>query len=41
VLKRGTREVVAIDDFSDYLAKLRPEHRNTWRSFDPCREASD
>ena len=38
-LKRGAREVVAIDDFSDYLGKLRPEQRKAWRSFDLCREA--
>jgi len=38
-LKRGAREVVAIDDFSDYLGKLAPEERHAWRSFDLCREA--
>lgn len=38
-LKRGAREVVAIDDFSDYLGKLKPENRHAWKSFDLCREA--
>src|ERR1700704_4999642 len=37
--KRGAREVVAIDDFSDYLGHLKPEDRHAWRSFDLCREA--
>jgi len=38
-LKRGAREVVAIDDFSDYLGLLKPEDRTAWKSFDTCREA--
>lgn len=38
-LKRGAREVVAIDDFSDYLGRLAPEQRQAWTSFDLCREA--
>ena len=38
-LKRGAREVVAIDDFSDYLGALKPEDRTSWRNFDLCREA--
>jgi tRNA (mo5U34)-methyltransferase len=38
-LKRGAREVVAIDDFSDYLGSLRPEDRTGWKNFDLCREA--
>ncbi|MBX3376490.1 MAG: DUF1698 domain-containing protein [Phycisphaeraceae bacterium] len=38
-LKRGAREVVAIDDFSDYMGNLRPEDRKAWRTFDLCREA--
>jgi len=37
-LRRGAREVVAIDDFSDYLGKLKPEDRLAWKSFDLCRE---
>ena len=36
-LKRGAREVVAIDDFSDHLGRLG--HRDAWKSFDLCREA--
>jgi tRNA (mo5U34)-methyltransferase len=38
-LKRGAREVVAIDDFSDYLGELRTDQRHAWKSFDLCREA--
>ena len=38
-LRRGAREVVAIDDFSDYLGHLEPGDRHAWRSFDICREA--
>lgn len=38
-LKRGAREVVAIDDFSDYLGGLRPEDRQAWTTFDFCRDA--
>lgn len=38
-LKRGARQVVAIDDFSDYLGHLRPEDRKAWQTFDFCREA--
>jgi tRNA (mo5U34)-methyltransferase len=38
-LKRGAREVVAIDDFSDYLGLLRPDQRHAWKTFDLCREA--
>jgi tRNA (mo5U34)-methyltransferase len=37
--KRGAREVVAIDDFSDYLGHLQPLDRHAWKSFDLCREA--
>lgn len=36
-LKRGAREVVAIDDFSDYMGKL--DQRYAWDTFDLCREA--
>lgn len=36
-LKRGAREVVAIDDFSDTLGADVP--RKGWESFDLCREA--
>ena len=38
-LKRGAREAVAIDDFSDFLGSLRPEQRHAWKTFDLCREA--
>lgn len=36
-LKRGAKEVVAIDDFSDMLGSL--EDRKGWETFDICREA--
>jgi tRNA (mo5U34)-methyltransferase len=36
-LKRGAREVVAIDDFSDFLSSL--DSRQGWDSFDLCRDA--
>ncbi len=39
VLKRGAREVVAIDDFSDYLGRLENKDRRAWENFDLCREA--
>lgn len=38
-LRRGAREAVAIDDFSDYLGHLRTEQRRAWGTFDFCREA--
>jgi tRNA (mo5U34)-methyltransferase len=38
-LKRGAREVVAIDDFSDYLGSLEHKDRRAWETFDLCREA--
>src|SRR5258708_5460003 len=37
-IKRGAREVVAIDDFSDYLGTLDTADRHAWKSFDLCRE---
>jgi FkbM family methyltransferase len=37
-LKRGAAQVVAIDDFSDYLGKLPPESRKSWQTFDLCKE---
>ena len=37
-LKRGAREVVAIDDFSDFLGILDQPDRKAWESFDFCRE---
>ena len=38
-LRRGARQVVAIDDFSDLLDRLQREHRRAWEPFDLCREA--
>jgi tRNA (mo5U34)-methyltransferase len=38
-LRRGAREVVAIDDFSDLLGQLQNGDRRGWETFDLCREA--
>jgi tRNA (mo5U34)-methyltransferase len=38
-LKRGAREVVAIDDFSDFLGSLEQRDRKGWETFDFCRDA--
>jgi len=38
-LKRGAKEVVAIDDFSDYLGSLDKNQRKAWEPFDLCRSA--
>lgn len=38
-LRRGAREVVAIDDFSDRLGFLEREDRRAWETFDLCRDA--
>jgi tRNA (mo5U34)-methyltransferase len=38
-LKRGAREAVAIDDFSDYLGRLSERERPGWETFDLCRDA--
>lgn len=38
-MKRGASEVLAIDDFSDYLGTLETEDRKAWGTFDLCREA--
>jgi tRNA (mo5U34)-methyltransferase len=38
-LKRGAREVVAIDDFSDLLGESGPKVRQAWETFDLCRSA--
>lgn len=38
-LKRGAKEVTAIDDFSDYLGSLNRSDRKAWESFDLCRSA--
>lgn len=37
-LRRGAREVVAIDDFSDYLGSLEQEDRKAWQTFDFCKK---
>ena len=36
-LKRGAAEVVAIDDFSDYMGNLQRDQRKAWETFDLCR----
>lgn len=38
-MKRGASEVVAIDDFSDYLGSLEERDRPGWQTFDLCRDA--
>lgn len=38
-LRRGAREVIAIDDFSDNLGEPEKAKRNKWETFDICREA--
>jgi len=38
-LKRGAREVVAIDDFSDHINDARPIRERSWDNFDFCRNA--
>lgn len=38
-LKRGAREVVAIDDFSDFLDRLKKDDRKAWETFDFCKSA--
>lgn len=38
-LKRGARQVVAIDDFSDFLGSLKEQDRKAWENFDLCRES--
>jgi len=38
-LKRGAREVVAIDDFSDHVGELPVGSRTAWQTFDLCRAA--
>jgi len=37
-LRRGAQEVVAIDDFSDFLGALGDTDRRAWETFDLCRE---
>jgi tRNA (mo5U34)-methyltransferase len=38
-LRRGAKEVVAIDDFSDFLGSLDSGQRHGWDSFDLCAAA--
>jgi tRNA (mo5U34)-methyltransferase len=38
-LRRGAREVLAIDDFSDIMDTDAPSVRRAWETFDLCREA--
>ncbi|TFG41723.1 MAG: tetratricopeptide repeat protein, partial [Syntrophobacterales bacterium] len=38
-LRRGAREVIAIDDFSDYLGALDKRDRKAWETFDLCKKA--
>jgi hypothetical protein len=38
-LRRGADQVVAIDDFSDYVGHLETKDRKAWETFDLCREA--
>ncbi|HYM09661.1 MAG TPA: tetratricopeptide repeat protein, partial [Bryobacterales bacterium] len=38
-LRRGARQVVAVDDFSDFLGSLGASDRRAWETFDLCREA--
>lgn len=38
-LKRGAKEVIAIDDFSDYLGHLENKDRKAWETFDLCRDS--
>jgi protein O-GlcNAc transferase len=37
-LRRGAREVIAIDDFSDYLGQLQESDRKAWATFDFCKK---
>lgn len=37
-LKRGAKEVVAIDDMSDLMGELPSDARREWETFDLCRE---
>lgn len=38
-LKRGARQVLAIDDFSDFMGFLSTADRKGWETFDLCRDA--
>jgi len=38
-LKRGAKEVVAIDDFTDFLGSLENKDRRAWETFDLCKNA--
>ena len=37
-LKRGASQVIAIDDFSDFLGSLNDQDRPGWDTFDLCRD---
>lgn len=38
-MRRGAKQVIAVDDFSDYLGSLQNSDRRAWENFDLCREA--
>lgn len=38
-LRRGARQAIAIDDFSDFVGTLEAGDRKGWETFDLCREA--
>jgi tRNA (mo5U34)-methyltransferase len=38
-MKRGAAQVIAIDDFSDFVGEIEVEDRKAWETFDLCREA--
>ena len=38
-LRRGAKEVIAIDDFSDYLGALENRDRKAWETFDLCKKS--
>jgi len=38
-LRRGASQVVAVDDFSDYLGCIGEDDRRAWQTFDLCRDA--
>ena len=38
-IKRGAAQVIAIDDFSDFVGQITEEDRKAWQTFDLCRDA--